>query len=859
MILVPTLLPALVLSSWLTRERVNDARAELESRGERESMYLANASELALLVGDSETLKRLAESNLRSTGAAKAVLFLDPEGAVLAAAGSAWEVGLARQCWMHAADCSGGEQRYLFDRAVQANEFAEDAAAFAGAQRTGVANPQLIGLVVQSFDPHALATIQRAMLLKSLLITIAALLTAAVLAQLFAQRLTEPIRRLSAVVARIRAGELGARTTPGGAGELRELEEGVNAMADRVEEASAELSRRVDEATVELSHSLIEGKLRNQELDRALVRAEAAARAKDLFLARMSHELRTPLNTVTGFAQLMHQSESPEQRADFYRAIAQSSGILIRTVDDILDFVKLESGAMHLERREFDLESCVEDAVMMQALVAKQKGLDLVCHFGRGLPSRVIGDSLRLSQVLGNLISNAIKFTHSGHVEVDVSALSARAGERRLLFEVRDTGIGIDAESVHNLFQPFAQADESMTRRFGGSGLGLSITSRIVEAFGGNIALHSEAGVGTHARVEIPLPLVEPQPDQLSAPVDARIWLLCASDSPHLRVLLDYLERGFAHVEIHDPAREAPSIWPPRHADLLVVVQGCGENWRAGTVPVLRLESIEALTAPTQQYLADQLPLPARRRELIAACLHRLPGASDIAEPLVTASNGARRRFNLSCLVVEDNELNRRMIATRLRDFGLRVDEAASGSAALECLSVSLPDLLLLDVHMPEMDGITLALKVREQFPGLPVYALTANVIGNEEQALRAAGVREVLYKPVDEERLLAVLAQHEAQLRGEFEILEHRGIRREEIVAEFDRLCARLGGALARDDTAAALDAAHQLLGAARMFSSGSLQALCLRIETRLREGEPVAEQFAALGAALEVGACRG
>ena len=177
MILVPTLLPALVLSSWLTRERVNDARAELESRGERESMYLANASELALLVGDSETLKRLAESNLRSTGAAKAVLFLDPEGAVLAAAGSAWEVGLARQCWMHAADCSGGEQRYLFDRAVQANEFAEDAAAFAGAQRTGVANPQLIGLVVQSFDPHALATIQRAMLLKSLLITIAALLT----------------------------------------------------------------------------------------------------------------------------------------------------------------------------------------------------------------------------------------------------------------------------------------------------------------------------------------------------------------------------------------------------------------------------------------------------------------------------------------------------------------------------------------------------------------------------------------------------------------------------------------------------------------------------------------------------------
>ncbi len=621
MILIPTLLPALALSSWLTRERVNDARMALESRGERESMYLANASELALLVGDSETLQRLAESNLRPSDAAMAVLFLDNEGRVLAAAGAAWEIGLARQCWMRAADCSGGEQRYLFDRAVQASDVAEDVTAFDGTERPRTADPQTIGRVVLSFDPHELAGIQRALLLNSALITMAALLIAAVLAQLFTRRLTEPIRRLSIVVARIRAGELSARTMPGGAGELRELEEGVNAMADQVEVASAELNRRVDEAISELSDAFIEGKLRNQELDRALLRAEAASRAKDLFLARMSHELRTPLNTVTGFAQLMHQSESPEQRADFYRAIAQSSGILIRTVDDILDFVKLESGAMQLERREFDLESCVEDAVMMQALVANRKGLELVCHFGRGLPSRVIGDSLRLSQVLGNLISNAIKFTRAGHVVVEVCIPPEATGERRLLFEVRDTGIGIAPQSVQHLFQPFTQADESMTRRFGGSGLGLSITSRIVEAFGGSIALHSEAGVGTHARVEIALPSVDSRPDQPAALLDARIWLLCASGSPHRAVLHDYLERSFAHVETHDPAHEAPSTWPPQRADLLVVVQGCDENWSTGNLPVLRLQPIEALADTAQHYLDERLPalaeeptkVPARR------------------------------------------------------------------------------------------------------------------------------------------------------------------------------------------------------------------------------------------------------
>ncbi|MBP9035702.1 MAG: HAMP domain-containing protein, partial [Pseudomonadales bacterium] len=230
-ILVPMLLPALGLSAWLTSLRVSDARAVLESRGERESRYLADASELALLVADSETLQRLAASTLKGAGAAVATLFLDADGAVLAAAGDPREVTRARQCRDDAAHCTGSEQRYLFQREVRASIARRDeAVAFSAAAAADVA-PELIGRVLLSFDPQGLAAIQRAMLLNSTAITLGALLVAWALAHVVSRRLTVPMHRLSLVVARIRGGELAARTQPTGSGEMRELEDGVNAMA----------------------------------------------------------------------------------------------------------------------------------------------------------------------------------------------------------------------------------------------------------------------------------------------------------------------------------------------------------------------------------------------------------------------------------------------------------------------------------------------------------------------------------------------------------------------------------------------------------------------------------------------------
>jgi len=837
MILVPTLLPALALSVWFTGLRVGDARAELDSRGEREARYLADASALALLVADSETLQRLAASNLQGEDSAVATLFLDADGTVLAAAGAQSEVAIARRCWLNATDCAGGEQRYVFQREVRASTRAgrDEAGAFIGAaQRDDT--PELIGRVLLSFDPRRLAAVQRAVLMNSALITLVALLLGSLVARLFARRLTVPMHRLSLVVARIRGGDLGARTQPAGSGELRELEDGVNAMADRVEAAAADLNRRVDEATAELSHALIEREQRNRALDLALERAEAAGRAKDLFLARMSHELRTPLTTVTGFADLMHRSTTAQQRDAYYRSLEHASRLLLATVDDILTFVKMENGSLRLERRVFDLESCIEEAVMMQAPAAHAKGLGLICHVEEGLPPEVVGDSLRVSQVLSNLISNAIKFTRAGQVAVRARRQASHGGPAHLELEVSDTGMGIAPEIVPQLFQPFTQADESITRRFGGSGLGLSITASLVQALEGRIVLQSVPDQGTRVRVELPL---EPAQSHDGAGQPAlprlRIALAAEEDNPHLPVLRDYLGRSF---EVCEPA--APRSAPAAALDLRVVF-GSGvvpsvASASLDRVPVLHLRPIEVVTAADERYLFDCVPLPARRRELLAACLERA-GYGESLKSLPDQAEGGEERLDAHCMIVEDNELNRRMIATQLRDMGAQVVAAGSGTEALRLLAREAPDLVLLDVHMPEMDGIALAARVQELHAGLPVYALTANVIGSEEQALAAAGVREVLYKPIDVAKLRAVLRRH-ARPAERWEILERRGVSRSEVRDELWRLLARVSHEIGQHDQAAAVDAAHLLLGAARMFTRGSLDRHCQALESALRSG---------------------
>jgi two-component system sensor histidine kinase BarA len=546
----------------------------------------------------------------------------------------------------------------------------------------------------------------------------------------------------------------------------------------------------------------------------------------------MSHELRTPLSTVVGYARLMRESETPAQRAEFYRPIAQASGILQRTVDDILELVRLESGAVSLERRPFELAACIEDAALMFAPAAHRKGLALVCHLGPGLGARVSGDAIRLSQVLANLLSNAVKFTEQGGVELLADLLERGPGKLRVRIEVRDTGTGIAPEGVAQLFQPFTQADESITRRFGGSGLGLSISALILSALQGSIRLESELGEGTRAVVELPLELAaEEQPATEARGLCVRV--LADAASPHLQVVQDYLQHAGCRLDLRQGSLSGFPV-----PDLTICIEDQPLLMLSATSgAVLRLLPVEQTGSLSADELSRCLALPVRRRELIAACV-RMAGRTQARngypdEPLAAP----RQRLSLRCLLVEDNELNRRMLATSLADTGITVLDASGGKEALALLQVHSVDLVLLDVHMPGMDGVSLAREIRKRDPVLPLYALTANVIGSEERALRDAGVAEILYKPVDEGRLQAVLLQHEEC--PDCSLMSVPGISPGEVLAELQRLERALTQALADGVADQALEIAHQLLGAARLFTRGELAPRCLALEMAARNAD--------------------
>ena len=821
-VLLPTLLPALALSAWYVAGRVGDAQAALQARGDRETTYLAGAAELALLVGDDRALTRLAQSNIRAPDAARVVLFLDDQGEVLASAGTSGEVAFALDCWRANAGCAGGAQRRLFGREVRSRTESDAEPPF-GANVPGAEEDSMLGTVVLSFDPQELASIQRALIRNALISTTVAVLVALFVAGLAARRLSEPLQRLLRVASAIREGDLSARTRTSGTGELRDLEEGINAMAEQVESATADQNRKIDEATAALALSNLELSQRNRSLD-------ATNRAKDLFLARMSHELRTPLATVVGYARLMQQSHSPAQREEFYRPIAQASGILQRTVDDVLDLVKLESGAVSLERRPFDLAACIEDAALMFAPAAHRKGLVLLTRLDPRLPPRVRGDAVRLAQVLANLLSNAVKFTDQGGIEV-LAEVSGRTVDGTLLrIEVRDTGTGIAPEGVNHLFQPFAQADESITRRFGGSGLGLSISARIVEALRGSIRLESQLGAGTRALLDLPVEEV-PVDERRPALGGLRVLVLADAASPHADVVRDYLEAEGCRVEASAGVpRDRPA------ADLAICVEDqplLALDPPQG--PVLRLLPVERTGVLPEGELARTLPLPLRRSEFLAACA-RLTGRGEQVATRMT-ERAPRERFALRCLLVEDNDLNRRMIAAILAETGVSVLQAAGGHEALAVLAGQSVDLVFLDVHMPGMDGVSLARELRRRDPALPLYALTANVVGSEERALRDAGVAEVLFKPLDEERLRAVLRRH--GVPAGCSLVRSPGVGASEVLDELQRLERATTAALAAGTAGEAREFAHQLLGAARLFTRGDLVPCCLALETAARDAD--------------------
>ncbi|AVH39788.1 hybrid sensor histidine kinase/response regulator [Pseudomonas monteilii] len=512
-----------------------------------------------------------------------------------------------------------------------------------------------------------------------------------------------------------------------------------------------ELEDIVSARTNELKASNSSLSLSNQELEQARSRALDMAQARAAFLANMSHEIRTPLNGMLGMIALALDNPSPsEQRQQL--AIAHDSGkVLVELLNDILDLSKFDAGQLELERIAFDMGSMVEDTANLLSQNTSQS-VELTCLIARDFPSSVLGDPTRVRQIVSNLLSNALKFTRFGRVDIRLVTI---VGGVRL--EVRDTGIGIPEEAQARIFQPFTQAGAGITRQYGGTGLGLSLTRNLCKAMQGHLHIRSEPGFGSCFTAELPLPVhTEAIPP---TPLHGRVAALSAAGSGLNELLQNLLPAWGLAYQRHDSSATLDTT----AIDLLITddVDHLFELRPALKTPIL-LVTAYGNFLPNEQSLAlaplHQLARPLARNALYQTLRRTLQGHEPehpLATPAISLEQGRAR-----ILLVEDNPVNQLVAQGMLAKLGCQVQLATQGAEALEMLEQDEFDLVLMDCNMPVMDGYEASRRIRQsgRWPHLPIVALTANAMPEERERCRAAGMSDYLAKPFRREELLALV-----------------------------------------------------------------------------------------------------
>jgi len=592
----------------------------------------------------------------------------------------------------------------------------------------------------------------------ALLVSVLALVLGSALALFLARRITEPLRRLRDAADEVSSGNLNVDIDRSGGDEVGRMAEAFGLMVDRLSEMLAKLEAN------------------SQSLRVARDDALAAARAKAEFLAAMSHEIRTPMNGVIGMLALLDETTlSPKQR-EYVSTATGSAQSLITVINDILDFSKLEAGKLDVERIPVDVRTIAEDVAQLLTDRVQRKGLALRSRIDNQLPDLVLGDPVRLRQVLVNLGDNAVKFTDAGWVELTVDYAPGPGSTGSVVIDVRDSGIGMSSEVQARLFQPFSQADSSTTRRFGGTGLGLSIVRRLVERMGGTIELDSAAGRGSRFRVLLPT-----EPAGEIAPSDHSLHgcsVVVVHGNPRDgEVLTHYLSSAGATSAIVPTlagvvGEAGAAVAVP---DALVVE---ANQITAHSLGALRSqECFEAVpmvvVAPARAEIHEQgvaerlvvIETPVRRARLLETVAAAWAGdiAVDASVPPTAAVEPSLRGSRARVLLAEDHETNRMLAVEVLEMAGFVVDVVEDGEQAVAARFQADYDVVLMDCQMPTMDGLeaTRLIRRREHGAGsthVPIVALTANAIQGDRELCLDAGMDDYLSKPFTPRELLATL-----------------------------------------------------------------------------------------------------